>query len=122
LRFEAAQAESLTFGLVQFDADGLSFSGRFLLEPRPAEACDGSVATRRAALRPGDFHPAVARVERALAAGGYLSEPPDWYYTRDTAAAVRAFQSEAGFPVTGEADLDLLRRLAVVTQYASGGC
>ncbi|MCR8726186.1 peptidoglycan-binding protein [Frigidibacter sp. ROC022] len=122
LRFESARIESLSFGLVQFDADGLGFTGRYQLDPAPPEACDGAGQAQPYLLEPGDFYPAVARIESYLAAGGYLAEPPDWYYTAETAAAVAAFQAEVGLPQTGKSDAALLRRLGVFTGYALGGC
>ena len=122
LRFEDARVESIVFGQVQFDADGYAFSGRYTLPPADPSACDAAAHAQPYDLRPGDFFPAVLRLERALVTGGYLTEAPDWYYTTETGAAVAAFQAEVGLPVTGRADAEVLRRLAVFTGYAYGGC
>lgn len=122
LRIEAARMESLTFGQTAFDADGLTFDGIFWLEPASPAQCDRRRAGQPFDLLAGDFYPAVERLETALAEGGYLSEVPDWYFTRETAAAVAAFQAEAGLPVNGRADRNLLRLLGVFTRYGFGGC
>jgi len=122
LRFEAVRMESLTFGLVQFDADGLSYRGTHLLTPAPDEQCRRDTTGQPFVLRPGDLYPAVERLETYLASAGYLAEPPDWSYTAETAAAVRAFQTEMGELPTGITDRALMRRIGVFTQYGFGGC
>ncbi|MGC5198248.1 peptidoglycan-binding domain-containing protein [Aphanothece microscopica] len=122
LRIEAARMESLTFGQTAFDADGLHFDGNFRLDGAAPAQCDRRRIGQPFDLQAGDHYPAVERLETALAEGGYLAEVPDWTFTRDTAAAVAAFQSEIGLPDTGQADRDLLRRLGIFTRYGFGGC
>jgi hypothetical protein len=122
LRIEAARMESLTFGQTAFDADGLVFDGSFRLARTSSAQCDRRDIGQPFDLQAGDYYPAVERLEIALAEGGYLPEVPDWAFTRETAAAVAAFQAEVGLPETGRVDRGLLRRLGIFTRYGFGGC
>jgi membrane-bound lytic murein transglycosylase B len=50
-------------------------------------------------------------IQRRLTARGFDTQGADGVMGPDTAAAIRAFEAEAGLPVTGEPTRDLLRRL-----------
>lgn len=123
MRIEAVQVETLALGLAQFDADGLSVTGSYRLVPQPEAACAAlSERVQPLSLAPGDYYPAVERIERALVLAGHYTDVPDWLYTEATAEAVRLFQAEAGLPVDGKADWALLSLLGVRVTYGLGGC
>ena len=63
--------------------------------------------------------PAVRRLQERLAELGFLTEESSGRYSDATADAVRAYQSEAGLAVTGEANTELQR--AVLAQDACTG-
>ncbi|MFE3838825.1 peptidoglycan-binding domain-containing protein [Pseudogemmobacter sonorensis] len=122
-RLESLRFDSIAFGIEQWDADGLSVSGRFDLRPAAPGTC-AALARRRPelTLEPGDYSATVERVERALALSGQFAEAPDWLYTAATAEAVRRFQIEMGIEADGRVDPALLRLLGVRVSYGSGGC
>jgi hypothetical protein len=122
-RIEALQLETLAFGLAQFDADGLAVFGTYRLTPAESAACDSlSSRAQPLVLVPGDYYPAVSRVESALALAGYFTDVPDWLYTSETEDAVKRFQAEHQLPVDGTADWALLRLLGIRVSYGISGC
>jgi hypothetical protein len=123
MRIETVQVETLAFGLAQFDADGLQINGTYRLAPAEPKVCAAlSSRVQPLTLAPGDYYPAVLRIERALALAGYFTDVPDWLYTSETAEAVTRFQAEQGLPADGRADWALLRLLGVRVTYGGGGC
>ena len=123
MRIEAVQLETLAFGLAQFDADGMSVSGTYRRTPAdPAVCASLSSRAQPLVLVPGDYYPAVSRVESALALAGYFTDLPDWLYTAETAEAVKRFQAENGLSADGKADWALLRLLGIRVSYGGGGC
>lgn len=122
LQFDRTRGGSLVFGLTDRTGGGQGFSGRFVLVPMPAAACDADAMVLRPTLRAGAFSPEVESVELALAALGFFSSTPDWSFTAETSLAVADFQAGSGLPVTGEVDDDLLRRLAVPPHIVRRDC
>lgn len=122
-RVEELRIETLTFGHASFDADGLTINGSYRLTPVGPAICNAlSARAQPLTLVPGDYYPAVSRIERALAVAGHFAEVPDFLFTRETAEAVRRFQIQAGLPANGEADWEFLRLLGVQVTYGGGGC
>ncbi|MBE2276550.1 MAG: peptidoglycan-binding protein [Rhodobacteraceae bacterium] len=123
LRIESVNFESLIFGLAQWDADGLAVGGNFTLTPVAPEICTATQKlSQPLVLQPGDYFPAVERLEAALAQAGYFIGAADWYYTAETAEAVANFRGDMGLAPEGHADRALLRRLGVQVTYGFGGC
>lgn len=111
----------------KFDADGTSIRGAFTLSPEPKSYCEDRnplMQSRRLAnlqLSPGDMAPLVERLEQNLSELGFFAERPDYYFTRDTADALTAFQRSVGLPVTGIADTETFTRLGLLA-VLGGGC
>ena len=123
LRIESARIESIATQIGAMEADGTQISGLFQLTPAPAAVCKAAAELRQPLLlEPGDLYPAVQRLEEYLFKGGYFNDVADWYFTAETAEAVRQFQAESGDPVTGTADWALLQKLGIQATYSFGGC
>lgn len=123
LRVESARIESIATQIGAMEADGAVISGLFQLAPAAAIVCKAAADQRQPLLlEPGDLYPAVERLERYLFEGGYFNDVADWYYTEETAQAVRVFQAEYGDPVTGLADWALLQKIGIYASYSFGGC
>lgn len=122
-RIESIRMESVVTALGTMEADGADLSGSFYLKPAPESVCQASDnLAQPLLLEPGDLYPAVKRLEKYLLVGGYFADAPDWYYTAETAEAVKLFQSEIGVEPTGKTDRELLALIGVHASYAFGGC
>ena len=122
-RVESVRMESVVTALGAMEADGAVIDGSFFLKPAPDAVCQASDKLAQPLLmEPGDLYPAVKRLEKYLLVGGYFADAPDWYYTAETAEAVKLFQSEIGVEPTGKTDRDLLALIGVHATYAFGGC
>lgn len=122
-RVESVRMESVVTALGAMEADGVIMNGSFFLKPAPESICQASdKLAQPLLLEPGDLYPAVKRLEKYLLVGGYFADAPDWYYTAETAEAVKLFQSEIGVEPTGKTDRDLLALIGVHASYAFGGC
>lgn len=122
-RVESVRMESVVTALGAMEADGAIMNGSFFLKPAPEAVCQASDRLAQPLLmEPGDLYPAVKRLEKYLLVGGYFADAPDWYYTAETAEAVKLFQSEIGVEPTGKTDRDLLALIGVHASYAFGGC
>lgn len=88
----------------------------------PAEAAGGESAATRS--KP-DAAPAanglVGSIQRELQVRGYYNGAIDGDAGPNTKAAVRAFQRDAGFPVTGDLDQRLLVELRIVDRMIKVG-
>jgi len=123
LRVESARIESIATQIGAMEADGAVMGGVFHLKPTSAAVCKAAAELRQPLLlEPGDLYPAVERLEGYLFEGGYFNDVADWYYTENTAEAVRLFQAESGDPVTGLADWALLQKIGIFATYSFGGC
>ena len=122
-RIESIRMESVVTALGTMEADGADLSGSFYLKPAPVSVCQASdELAQPLMLEPGDLYPAVKRLEKYLLVGGYFAEAADWYYTAETAEAVKLFQIEIGVEPTGKTDRELLALIGVHASYAFGGC
>lgn len=122
-RIESIRMESVVTALGTMEADGADLTGSFYLKPAPVSVCQASDNLAQPLLmEPGDLYPAVRRLEKYLLVGGYFADAPDWYYTAETAEAVKLFQSEIGVEPTGKTDRALLALIGVHASYAFGGC
>jgi len=122
-RVESIRMESVVTALGAMEADGAVIDGSFYLKPAPAAVCQASDELAQPLLmEPGDLYPAVKRLEKYLLVGGYFADAADWYYTAETAEAVKMFQSEIGVEPTGKTDRDLLALIGVHASYSFGGC
>ncbi|MFN3972174.1 MAG: hypothetical protein ACK4L4_12485 [Gemmobacter sp.] len=65
---------------------------------------------------------AVAPLEAALVDGGDLAEVSDRVFSRDTEAAIIAFQAETTFRTPAVRTVNFLRRLGIFTRSAFAGC
>jgi hypothetical protein len=123
LRVESARIESIATQIGAMEADGAVIGGLFQLKPADTTVCEAAAELRQPLLlEPGDLYPAVERLEKYLFEGGYFNDVADWYFTEDTAEAVRQFQAEYGDPVTGLADWALLQKIGIYATYSFGGC
>ena len=123
LRIESARIESIATQIGAMEADGAVISGLFKLSPASAAFCKTAAELRQPLLlEPGDLYPAVERLETYLFKGGYFNDVADWYFTDETAEAVRQFQAESGDPITGMADWALLQKIGIFATYSFGGC
>jgi len=73
--------------------------------PKPAAPKVTTTMTFRRRLEQGDHGPAVAEVQRLLAAKGGWDGPQDGRYGTLLARAVRVFQGSKGLKVNGEVDV-----------------
>ena len=122
-RVESVRMESVVTALGAMEADGAVMNGSFFLKPAPEAVCQASDKLAQPLLmEPGDLYPAVKRLEKYLLVGGYFADAPDWYYTAETAEAVKLFQREIGIEPTGKTDRNLLALIGVHASYAFGGC
>ena len=122
-RVESVRMESAVTALGAMEADGAEMDGSFFLKPAPESVCQAADKLAQPLLmEPGDLYPAVKRLEKYLLVGGYFADAPDWYYTAETAEAVKLFQSEIGIEPTGKTDRELLALIGVHASYAFGGC
>ena len=101
---EVGPATSAAIRAFQRDA-GLPVTGE--ANPETLAAVRASDVTRRTVER----QQVVADIQEELAARGYPVGQPDGEMGPETAAAIRAFQRDAGLPVTGEASAQLLTQI-----------
>jgi putative peptidoglycan binding protein len=108
--------ESSASTLLLLDNGTFRFIGTHVLQSAPAEHCSTDKTKAddtRVLFQPGDYHPRVTLINRQLAKLGFLSAPSDPLYTRETAAAMKAFQLSMGYEPTGLAGSRSLRALSV---------
>lgn len=122
-RIENVRFDSVTTAVGPMDATGQSLVGTYLLRPAPVQICR-EIAARKPdlSLYAGLHFPGVARLEAGLAKAGYFNGVPDWSFTLETQAALRAAQEDLGYPASGTADRAFLRALANYAAYTHGGC
>lgn len=122
VRIESLRMDTITSGLVAYDADGTSLDGEFRLRPAPVDQCLAVPPGQPMSLQPGDYLPIVTQLEQRLAEGGYFEEVPDAYFTHSTADAVKRFQIDIGLIGNGKVDRALIDQLGNFVNYVTGGC
>jgi len=79
--------------------------------PRSKAALAAAARRRRAALRPEPER--IEEIQQALAKSGYLSAEPSGRWDDQTREAMRRYQADNGFPVTGLPEAKSLMKLGL---------
>lgn len=98
------------------------FEGTHVLKRASPDQCKPfEVDAKRVLFQAGDYHLMVQQLNAQLAKLGHLPVPAEPLYSKETVAAMRAFQESVGYEPTGVADARSVRTLNV-RAVTTGGC